>query len=749
MPRGWDEKLGEDFTDKVQKEVAKDINSFHDNPVKWLQNKGHACSVEKIFDDKEGSDHEGLPAIWSKLYESENPKKQKAIKIDNDTLYVMLVSGILHMAIKPLKETAEKERKCHPIVIAAALVTEDHLKKAENPMKVALKVRAAIRNVWGKRSGALYSEIYEEDIRKTPREFAETLLKKCVSLQETAALIDVTDVEVLTALSEGKFRRVTQDYAFKKLTRDNVFWGTCCNESELLFFLKDCPVRFGCVLLWNIFYFLEVITCGRIKKLEGQRKKLFSPVSCFFADILNYIIMVLIIGIVVMQKGAGIAQESTVELTRQYIQGNISIEDEPRLKNGSTPGITLVELEKNPMSFFGFLLVLCLFSRIITELLQLFERDVFLAVPKKIRGGGIVSHPMLKQIRKRFRIYIHSDMNKIDLILMCILTIALVIDFDYSFFSKAVYGRICTTEACDEELDFSLEARRVIYMINLYSLAVLLSLVRLFYCLFEYVSIIGPMLRSMQLMIKDVIKVLIILVFLSIGFFIPLLTITRTYRSVHTTTKIKSGIVSEDDETFKSMESFHGGIYTMIFSLMDGQLSRADDIYSSRDQSINVFFFIIVIFYFLAVGLLCFNLLIALVTKRYDTTVENKNREWEFSKYQLIMNYLCLEENAAAGKARNDGMPFIFPFTFLYIPPRLLARIFGKKVKDCAINGKRISYSCVEAEEDKESGGAENGGKEATETNDINDLDMMKMLVKREPPKKEEDKSEPDENPAV
>ena len=743
MPRSWDEKLGDEFTKKVQDEVANDIKSFRENPVKWLKDEGHLCSVDKIFVDQECPDHEGLPDIWSNFYESE---KQKAIDIDNDTLYVMLVSGILKMAIKSLKEKSEKKRKCHPMVIAAALVTEDHLKKAKNPMKVALKVRAAIRNVWGKRSRALYSEVYEEDIRKTPRVFAEKLLKKCVSLQETAALIDVTDVEVLTALSEGKFRRVTQDYAFKKLTRDRVFWGTRCYESDWRFFLIDCPIRFGLVLFWNMLYFLEVITCGcvQFKRLNEQRKMLFSPVSCFFADILNYIIMVLIIGIVLMQKGAGIAQESTVELTRQYIQGNISIEDEPRLINGSTPGITLVELEKNPMSFFGFLLALCLVSRTITELLQLFDRDVFLAVPKKLRGG-IVSYPMLKQIRKRFKIYIHSDMNKIDLLLMCILTLALCIDIHYSFFSKAVYGRICATEECDEELDYSLEARRVIYMINLYSIAVLLSMVRLFYCLFEYVSIIGPMLRSMQLMIK----VLIILVFLSIGFFIPLLKITRTYRSVAITSKIKSEIVSEDDdddETFKSMESFHGGIYTMIFSLMDGQLSNADDVYMSKDQSVNVFLFIIVISYFLAVGLLCFNLLIALVTKRYDTTVENKNREWEFSKYQLIMNYLCLDETAAADETRNDGMPFIFPFTFLYIPPRLLARICGKKVKDCAIKGKKITYSCVEAGEGKDSGGAENGGEAPKETSDLH---MMKMLVEREPPKKEEDKNEDDENPAV
>ena len=559
----WDKKLAKKFITKIQlqEEIEKDEKSFKESPVKWLNGEGNICSVDKVLGKKPDSKNKQpdsrnkqpekqaptLRSIWTDLYDDPSnskkqindskessynkslsdgyvqlnldaprkPNKEKPTEIDDDRLYVMLVCGILKEAKKPFDLYDEKESKkgkyCHPMVIAAALVTEDHLKGAENPMNVALMVRAAIRNIWGKRSSEilpnllrsniLYSNIYEEDIRNIPRDFAEGLLKECVTLNETRALIDVTDVKVLYALAEGRFRRVTQDYAFKKVTRE-IFWASIPSDSFWKFCLSVLQ-RLLLIIYGNILYFVEIITFGKVKissccccKEVEVRKQFFSPVSCHIADIVNLLIIVALISTVLHQKGTSSAQERTLDqLVRQYREGKISIEDDPRLKNGSTPEITQVELEKDPFSTAGFTLLFCFVSRLMTIILKFSKKMNNFFSTAFVRAVGTRT---LRCFTK-FKYYNFA---------ILFLFIALSIDLCSSYSESIVYGkfenRSRPVNECDHEIgklifsrDPDFEATKdktnTLEMISccIYSAAFFMYATMLFYDSLRFFSIIG------------------------------------------------------------------------------------------------------------------------------------------------------------------------------------------------------------------------------------------------------------------
>ena len=672
-----DELMAEHFIERCNDDWIK-VSPTNLNPTDWL--KENLCSPDKLFGLKGIKDSENG---W--LMDFGN-KRLDLNSADNDTLYVMLVSGILKKSVTfgneedGGKDEGDKE-EIHPIVIASSLVTEKNLKRSDDPIKVAIKVRAVMRNIWGKRSRVMYNEAYEAAIRKIPRDFVESMVRECISPKDTKYLLDIEDKEILFALREGKFREVIQDTAYKKLYREKVFWEQQVHDG-IWFFLITCPMRFFLWIIWNFVYVFQMalflpLLCKVRLLTKSQTRQLFSPISCFIADIVNFIIMAALIGEVLFLKGARTSQELAEELALNFTTDpNMTVDDHADLKAGDTEGTTKIKLEKSPMSLAGYVLFFCFLSRFLVELEQLSQKRIFSVVPKQYHTHIWCG----RKFWKKFKLYFnaHSYMNKVDLLALIILGIALVIDIDYSFESSTIYGKICKDGSCAGIL----EDRRVIHMINCYSLALLLSVIRLFYCIFEYVPVIGPILISMQKMLKDVVRVLIIVFFLSIGFFIPLLAISQVYRSVYYgvyTSNEKSSISEAEEEgdvdnkIFKKLGSLQKGFYTMILSLMSGRLTNAQDVYDSKDPSINGFFFVIMVGYFLLVGLLCFNLLIALVTKRYDVMMGGRDREWELYKFNVVLDYCSIGDEE--GEACNDGMPFFFPISLLYIPCVLFLKL--------------------------------------------------------------------------
>ena len=743
---GVDEKLAKSFLKTLRVEIDEAGDEFMDYPVGWL--KENLCTPDYLFggdsdaekgwlkdeinrrkatrkklrDEKtraleNGEDFEKE----DELRECEEDCKIYDSKDAEELSYVLLISGV----IKEFKryEIFDRTRRridnndesltekccvncvsqskcclynsnddlklqCHPIWILDALVSEEHLQKLEkDPLRAALKLRSVIREDFNEHTSPyMYSDMCQERLREVPRIFAESLMNECVSPEETGLLMNLEDKTVLFDLQAGKFGNLVHRPAYKKLYQERIFWEAPVYESFKWSTLASLR-RFFLLIFWNVVYpFLELLKCifsshpKCFKPFWLNQRRLFSPISCFTADMVNYVIMIILIAVCMLQVQP--SQDSTVELAKQFLKGNISVEDHPRFEAGSTEGVVLIELEKRETTLTGWTLFACLLSRIFTELYQLFNKRIWSAVPDHLRK----IRPWKKFVKKVL-LYWESDMNKIDILLMGFLMTAQGIEFHYSYSSHFVYGKICVSdEGCGDNFDYTLESRRITYMTNSYSVALLLSLVRLFHCAFLFVPIIGPILLSIQRMVKDVVKVLIILIFFSVGFFVPLFAIIQCYIYVHEASNSISSAVNQsqseasgdadDTDTFETMKSAGDGFVTMILSIMEGKLTYSEDIYKSKDPSTTIFFFFIMFFYFLIFGLLCVNLLIALISKRYDTMTENKNRDWRFCQFDLLVDYLNLDMDQNQQLKCNDGMPFFFPFSLIYVPCRLVKKFF-------------------------------------------------------------------------
>ena len=683
------EKLPQKYLDEVnsaiQEEIAKEeeYDSYSADPEGWL---AEYCSAENV--KKWSTDHSSAEFGSDILYVflvSEILRITKEDEIwmsgqieDEETeenVQVVSVGSKSDVTIQMAEQKTELDphlqqflHTCPKIQIAVALVSEEHLERLEDPLKTSLKLGAAIREQ--------YNYIYPQkycDLFKIVQEFSRGLIEECMSHKEIEYLMDIKDESVLLDLETGKFYDIVQMPIYKHLYQEKIFWEEKVYDSFVYYVLSGVR-RFLLLILWNMAYpFIEVYNQLYNVSKNQFHDKLFSPISCFIADFINYFIMMVLISIVVLEKHPD--QKSTRDLVSLYHQGIVTV-DHPRLKNGPD-GIVLVELEKNPMSLVTWTLFFCLLARILIEFFQLVDSRVW-ALSNRVPNDQRFCTPLYTKLK----IYLKSDMNKVDIMMIAVLITAFMIDFHYSYSPCCIFGRVCINQTdCDDSFDYTLEARRVTYMSNFYSVALLLTLARLFYCIFLFIPIIGPILQSMQKMLKDVFTVVVILAFFSVGFFIPLFAIIQCYLSVHkisddklhpSNNELLEESLSDDTEVFETMDTPTHGFFTMILSIMEGQLTYSDDLYKSKDKSTNTFFFIIMIFYYLIFGLLCINLLIALISKRYDIMMENKNRDWRFAQFRLMMDYL----------GKEIKMPFFFPFNLFYVLFHIHTNCICKKQKD-------------------------------------------------------------------
>ena len=635
----FDKEYKSKETSEKKKPSAKD--SFYVHLVK------HILKETKTNTKKHGV-HDGCSS--SLFIDSVDKKKNSKAQ---DVSHSILIADCERGNSEDEKNTEErysrkwlhekKKKKTHLGNIAVALVTKEHLKLLDDPLRTSLKLAVAIceEKLW------IMPQLCKA-LLDVPKKFVEGLLENCMSLTEIEVLMDIEDKNVLIDLQAGKFYDIVAIPAYKKLYLEKVFWKEQVHygflQSLFLSFLK----RLMCLVLWNILYPFKIAYYKVIKKKkqESIHHRLFTPISCFIADIVNYFIMTFLICFVLLHLNPD--QKSTIDLISQYRQGNVTL-DHPRLSIGTVEGIIKVELEKNPFSLRLGSLLLCLISRIIIEFNQLFNNlphELHEGSRKYEMCGGNVWCGLWDKIKTYFK----SDLNKVDVVMIVILSLAFGYHFHYCFSTPSVYGSVCDNNSiCDETLDFTIETRRVVYMTNLYSVALLLTLVRLFHGIFLFIPIVGPIVESMRGMMKDVFKVVMIMTFFSVGFFIPLFAIIQCYITVHQ-------IKADENHVFQSMDTPVNGLFTMILSIMEGKLTYSEDIYEAEDEATKFFFFIFMIFYFLIFGLLCINLLIALISNRYSKMMENKNENWKFSQFTLIVDYL----------AQKKKMPFLFPFSLLY-----------------------------------------------------------------------------------
>ena len=153
------------------------------------------------------------------------------------------------------------------------------------------------------------------------------------------------------------------------------------------------------------------------KRFERQ---LYSPISFFFADMSNYIVMALLIFAVTLQTAGGTSQRIPRDLVAQFREGNITLTDPRIKKHPDWEGIGMVELNLHPMSRLCWVLFACLIVRFLVEVSQLSNRvpvtrcflcgDGFCECRGRKRGGSLWWD--------KCKLYIGSNMNKIDVLLI-------------------------------------------------------------------------------------------------------------------------------------------------------------------------------------------------------------------------------------------------------------------------------------------------------------------------------------------
>ena len=82
-----------------------------------------------------------------------------------------------------------------------------------------------------------------------------------------------------------------------------------------------------------------------------------------------------------------------------------------------------------------------------------------------------------------------------------------------------------------------------------------------------------------------------------------------------------------------------------------------------------MFMSFLLVLYAVLLGLMCMNLLIAIMCSAYSKVNADKFADWRFSQFESIMDY-----NAVTNE--GHGMPFLFPFCIPYI-------VFNLIIKPC------------------------------------------------------------------
>jgi hypothetical protein len=117
----------------------------------------------------------------------------------------------------------------------------------------------------------------------------------------------------------------------------------------------------------------------------------------------------------------------------------------------------------------------------------------------------------------------------------------------------------------------------------------------------------------------------------------------------------------EDDNDFHYFASFSKAVVTLIWTMFGGlDVEHRSNLHKSRDSVTTVFVSMLLVLYAIILGLLCMNLVIAIIVDVYGRVTSDKHAEWRFSQFESIIEY-------GGGSNEGDGMPFLFPFCIPYI----------------------------------------------------------------------------------
>ena len=549
-----------------------------------------------------------------------------------DDHYIGYVVGLLQIIVNSSPYGEDKQDVYSPIVLLQKIVTVEALKERQDPMRTALKLQHHLQEYARKENDR--NSIYDrkiEELELIPKNFAVVLMKACRTPIEVTKLMRLDDDTMFLDVLKSKNKRLVSCKMYQKIVWRR-FWGSQTSSKtrqgkffKMLYSLK----RLANFFLMNLFY-LPLTLLSRLTSDPVQRRKrrdmFFSPFSSYLADLLNYVILIALLLVVAVTTVPD--PTSIYLLISELRMGNTTAENSTQFKVLSD-GTVLVKLPTPSIPPSEWCLWVCIFARFLTEWYQAYRK----------KGSSA-----LVKLKK----YLNSFSNINDLVLMGLLLTGMVCKL-HMYISSEVSGVYHTMSRT------RMVSRRLVFTIYFYSTAAVLSLVHLLHLSTIHVPGFGPLLRAIRQMFAEISQVICLFVFFILGFIAPMYSLVSCYRAVHEIDGI------DDKNDFYSFGSFANTVITLVWSMFGGlAYNHKENLYDSQDALTTVFMSFLLVMYAVLLGLMCMNLLIAIMCSAYSKVNADKFADWRFSQFESIMEY-----NAVTNE--GHGMPFLLPFCIPYI----------------------------------------------------------------------------------
>lgn len=574
------------------------------------------------------------PVTWIEEY------SEHLTEFTRDRDYLEYIEGLLQAVVNSSPYSGQDIYS--PILLLNKFVTKRVLMECRDPMRTSLRLQslllkyAKIEND----NNSIYDRSIEE-LDLIPREFAVSLMNACISPFEVIKLMRLDDDTMLQDVLESGNVDLVACKMYQKVVWQK-FWG-----SELEGIITEKHARRGkytqtiyvckrvvIFLFWNIFYMPASLFGGDMSKLRKRRSVFFSPFSSYLADLLNYNLLVsfLLWVILTTVPDPGRAQANMEKLT------GIREEEIDVDYRYSEDGSLMMRLPVPEIPLSEWLLWTAIFSRALTEFFQAYEK----------KG---------ETLKEKLTGYFGSFYNVTDVFLLLFLFTGMASKL-ITFFRAWCFGIYVKIE---DDPEIELVPHELIFTIYFYCSGAIVALVHLLQVYTIHIPGLGPLILAAKRTFVEVSGLIFIYLFVIAGFLIPIVGMMTCYRVVHGIDGV------DDDNDFYYFASFGDAVVTLVWNMFGGlDVEHRANLHRSRDTVTTVFMVILLVLYSVILGLLCMNLVIAIIVDVYSKVTSDKYADWRFSQFESIIDY-------NGGSNQGDGMPFLFP---MCIPFILYAIIF-------------------------------------------------------------------------
>ncbi|XP_063695303.1 short transient receptor potential channel 7-like [Bolinopsis microptera] len=583
-----------------------------------------------------------------------------------DDHYLEYVVGLLEAIVNSSPYSGQDVYS--PILLLEKVVTRKALMQRRDPMRTALRLQSRLLE-YAKIENDNNS-IYDRSIEKLeliPKKFALSLMEVCVTPIEVIKLMRLDDDTMFQDVLQSKNVELVASKIYQKVVWKK-FWGSEAimkkkarsgNLTQTFYVAK----RIAIFLFWNIFYIPAAIFTRDDRISRKRRAIFFSPFSSYLADLLNYSMLITFLLVVIMYTEPD--PKVAHELVQKLIEGEIKAENDTNFKVGAD-GSVMMRLPNPKIPFSEWLLWTCIFARVLSELYQAYSK----------KG---------KTLQKKLNRYFKSFYNITDIFLIILLLTSMISKL-YTFLKSWMFGvyvsidhLVLDPDPSDMNRNASNSTNRdsfaelvhheLIFTIYFYCTGAVVALVHLLQVYTIHIPGLGPLILSAKRTFVEVSGLVFIYLFVIAGFLIPIVGMMTCYRVVHGI----DGVGADDENDFYYFATFGKALVTLVWTMFGGlDVEHRSNLHRSRDTLTTVFIVILLVLYAIILGLLCMNLVIAIIVDVYSKVTADKYADWRFSQFECIIDY-------SGGSNEGDGMPFLFPMCIPYILYSMLIQPWNEK----------------------------------------------------------------------